>query len=108
METVGAKLVAAAAADLTDLDQKFQAHAVAALEAWRRLHGQMMFDYSDNADIRSVSATPIGVTGYGGAESNTASLGYPDWWLRLVEFSQGPPPPPAELQCPPKCPSTLG
>jgi len=82
-----------------------EAHVTDALKTWQRLSDEMLIRFADNSDISRISTqsrTPVGV----GLDENTASLGYPAWWLRAVGFMQGPPLPPIETQCPPLCPAT--
>merc|ERR1711892_1037504 len=62
----------------------------------------MLTRFSDNSDIPRIATTVHNV----GADENTASLGYPAWWLRAVGFAKGQPPP-VESQCPPLCPGPV-
>lgn len=69
-----------------DLDSQFQKHSEHVLEIWHSLPAELLNEFSDNYDIRTM--TP---------------LGYPDSWIEKT-WNNGPPPPPEEKGCPPNCP----
>jgi dipeptidase len=71
------------------LNEAIEAHAQNALQVWHKLAMDLIFNFSDNTDIQTM--TP---------------LGYPDDWLRGVGYQDGPPDVPVEDQCPPDCPSS--
>merc|ERR1719491_337200 len=67
----------------------FEKHAEDVLRQWQALSMDMVFHYTDNTDISTMTA-----------------LSYPDEWLRGVGYADGPPAPPVQDQCPPKCENT--
>lgn len=69
-----------------DLNEVFSKHAELVLHRWNDLAMEMIFKYTDNIDIDTM--TP---------------LSYPDEWLEGVGYKDGPPDAPIENQCPPKC-----
>lgn len=91
-EEEGEALVArlrASATDGSSLNEAVESHAERVLLAWHQLAMEMVFNFSDNTDMKSM--TP---------------LGYPDEWLNGAGYKNGPPDAPVEDQCPPKCSAT--
>jgi dipeptidase len=87
-------------------------HMDHALKTWQHLGDELIFHFSDNSDIPRMYVTPLNLeseqrrNGMFRTE-NLQSFSYPDWWLRTVGFSEGPPPVPTERQCPPLCGEAL-
>lgn len=75
------------ATDPSALNKAFEQHVEAVTQNWHDLASKLLFRFSDNTDISTM--TP---------------LGYPDSWLKGAGYKNGPPGPPVEDQCPPKCP----
>jgi len=100
LEDQGAQLVASAAAqfaisgDRNAMNEKFEGFSERVLQAWHDLGNELVFSMSDNTDILR----------HDPGNGHDGSLGYPDSWLRSTNYQSGPPLPPAENQCPPKCP----
>lgn len=87
VENVGDQLLAQAVTQQGEpLGHTFEAHAEWVLALWKELATNITFAYSDNADIMRLQP-----------------LGYPIEWLKAVGYSQGPPLPPIQNQCPPVC-----
>lgn len=68
------------------LNEAVQKHAAKVLRQWHALAMDMVFNYTDNTNIRSMQP-----------------LSYPDEWLEGSGYKSGPPAAPIEDQCPPRC-----
>jgi dipeptidase len=85
IEDAGQELVDKAMSS-KDFDAEFERHVEDTLEKWHALATDLIFDFSDNFDMKAMQP-----------------LGYPDSWIKQT-WNGGPPPAPVEDQCPPKCP----
>jgi len=85
LEKAGQELVDKATG-LKDFNAEFEKFTEHALEKWHALPDELLFDFSDNWDIKAMKP-----------------LGYPASWIKQT-WNDGPPPPPVEDQCPPNCP----
>merc|ERR1719356_1781002 len=79
-EAEGRELVAlhdtAKVLNATELNRAYAAHATNVLKAFWALPDQIVKKYAD------------------GWLDDATELAYPDWWLRSVGYTEGPPPPP--------------
>jgi len=71
------------------LNEAVETHAESVLEQWHALTTHLVFDYTDNTDMKT-----------------DQPLSYSRKWLDGVGYQDGPPDAPAEDQCPPKCGSS--
>lgn len=68
------------------LNHAIDAHAESTLQAWHELAMKLIFNFTDNSDMKTMEP-----------------LSYPSEWLKGVGYKDGPPDIPVEDQCPPKC-----
>lgn len=78
--------------DTKALSHTVEKHCDDVFHTWRDLPDEMLYHFSDNSNMFKI------------APGDTSKLDYPAWWLKAVGFEKGPPPPPVEAQCPPRCP----
>lgn len=88
-EELMARLRARSVADSDALNKAIEEHAQNTLQVWHDLAMSLVFNFSDNSDMRTM--TP---------------LSYSSDWLNGVGYKDGPPDAPVEDQCPPKCGSS--
>lgn len=70
-----------------EINMMFEKHASFVLNYWKKLSSDLLFKFSDNTDIATFQP-----------------LSYPDSWLEVSGWKNGPPDVPTEDQCPPNCP----
>lgn len=88
-EELMARLRARSVADSDALNKAIEEHAQNTLQVWHDLAMSLVFNFSDNSDMKTM--TP---------------LSYSSDWLNGVGYKDGPPDAPVEDQCPPKCGSS--
>jgi hypothetical protein len=72
--------------DMEEVDSEYQNNIEAVVSSLWSLSDEIMFKYASGF----VNELP---------DKMSQMVGYPEWWLKAVGYSEGPPPPPTKPKC---------